>query len=686
MDTSVEHGSAQQLPPSLAWLVSSELPDKDKIVLLVEEYYSNVHHLRCFGFIAKLRYMENLENSTPDIQRRNPLLHIICALGAKFYVLKVREVMSLPDDFSLKAGNKWAEKAKLMLFSKINNISVQETMAVVLLHEHDLRIGNYNSAFMLTGLAVRMAQALQINIEKTANVLSRGDEGQLSWSCREARRRLMWSIYIMDTWVGSGVDELTLVDERDIKIQLPCTEHNFTLQIPCIVETIRPGEYLPFISAQDREKEPIDSLDIPAQFIRLLSLRRKVLRYVKHLDTVVLPWLPESEFNKLETTLLQWYEDLPDSLYTTRPNIYMRKDSSQLGALLLLHWIYHQTLCDLNRIGMRELFNIPNSFILPPDQEAFVTRIQDRCVEHAECIAMIFGEALKHGNEALADTWLPVIAHDSCRVIVHYTSHQLGTAKLKRAFIRGHHVACLQRNLKALKKMIPMYQLSQPLYLAAAAMVKRGGFEFPELTDIEMPPGRLMTQENDAPATLQAPPPQLTPEHVLNPLAIYSMARIDIQEENYPTSTAVVSGASQAATMSPPVGPQHRAATPIPPPGPAPYVEPGNNNSPPIPTGSWFQNGTGNSISGGTFQLLSSSDNLQTYFPLMFNNFSLPFGSTSFAEDVAGPIDVSVSDFGEASAAAYPTTVNAVTDDVPMTGTGAQTSYSSVGQSSSWQV
>lgn len=31
----------------------------------------------------------------------------------------------------------------------------------------------------------------------------------------------------MDALVGSGVDQLTLMDERDIKIQLPCNARNF---------------------------------------------------------------------------------------------------------------------------------------------------------------------------------------------------------------------------------------------------------------------------------------------------------------------------------------------------------------------------------------------------------------------------------------------------------------------------
>ncbi len=91
--------------------------------------------------------------------------------------------------------------------------------AGVLLHEHELRVGNYASAFMITGLVVRLAQGLQINIElpsESTGVVS----GRASVATRESRRRLMWSVSIMDVWVGSGVDELTMLDEANIKVQL----------------------------------------------------------------------------------------------------------------------------------------------------------------------------------------------------------------------------------------------------------------------------------------------------------------------------------------------------------------------------------------------------------------------------------------------------------------------------------
>lgn len=62
--------------------------------------------------------------------------------------------------------------------------------------------------------------------------------------------------------------------------ELPCNERNFVLQIPCIVETIYRGEYHPSVTPDDMAKGVVDTLDLQAQFIRLLGLRRKVLRYV----------------------------------------------------------------------------------------------------------------------------------------------------------------------------------------------------------------------------------------------------------------------------------------------------------------------------------------------------------------------------------------------------------------------
>ncbi len=174
------------------------------------------------------------------------------------------------------------------------------------------------------------------------------------------------------------------------------------------------------------------------------------------------PWCPASEYAGLETRLASWNEQLPSSLRFDRASVYMRKESAQLGGLLLLHITYHQTLCDLSQIGMRDLFKTHNGTDFPAEQEGFQKKMQDQCFQHAVSIATIFEEALRHGADALADTWLSLVAHDSSRVIVHYISKDLGTMRKDDRF-KQQAASCLYSNLRALKRMLPLYALAKPL-------------------------------------------------------------------------------------------------------------------------------------------------------------------------------------------------------------------------------
>lgn len=160
------------------------------------------------------------------------------------------------------------------------------TQTAILLYDHDLRIGSYASAFMLSGITARMSQALQLSLENSPDILCTKPES--SAINTETRRRLMWSCYLLDSWVGSGVNQLTLLEDRDLKIQLPCHSHNFSLGIPCITETLDYGKTLSFLSSDQIPSEPSQSMGIEAYFIRLVSIRKKVLRLVWHTGLVII--------------------------------------------------------------------------------------------------------------------------------------------------------------------------------------------------------------------------------------------------------------------------------------------------------------------------------------------------------------------------------------------------------------
>ncbi len=150
--------------------------------------------------------------------------------------------------------------------------------AAVLLQDHEIRQGNYASAFMWTGVTARMAHALQINLEFSTDVLCLDSSAFPTTTIKESRRRLMWACYVLDASVGSGVDQLTLLHERDIKIQLPCDERYFLLQKPCLTETLLPGRVLNFVPQNMIPSEPAGNMGLAAYYLRLIEVRKRVVR------------------------------------------------------------------------------------------------------------------------------------------------------------------------------------------------------------------------------------------------------------------------------------------------------------------------------------------------------------------------------------------------------------------------
>lgn len=190
---------------------------------------------------------------------------------------------------------------------------------------------------------------------------------------------------------------------------------------------------------------------------------------MKHLDQAQPPWSLGSEFAVLQSQLQQWLDNLPESLRFTRNAIDTRKEASQLGGLLFCHFTYQQTMCDLTRIGMQDLFKIRARVKYPAGQAAFLTHVQDHCFEHCMALCALYEEAMRHGPEALADTWLSVVAHDSARVIVHYISKGLGSSKQKGETLKTHAVAAVHTNIRALKSMVPLHSLAQSLVSLACS-------------------------------------------------------------------------------------------------------------------------------------------------------------------------------------------------------------------------
>ncbi|KAL1596463.1 hypothetical protein SLS60_009109 [Paraconiothyrium brasiliense] len=383
------------------------------------------------------------------------------AHAAKFYALEYSESTShLPREVIQAAGSQWAKIAEEMYFSDYSTISVVKLKVLVLLHDHEARLGNYAGSFLLTGLIVRMAHALQIHVESEEQPGVTNDV-----SLRESRRRLMWACYMVDVWAGSGVDQLTILNERDIKLQLPCNERQFLLQIPHVTETLRPGEVLDPASTENTPGQPWENMGMSAYFVRIAYIWKRVLRYIKHLDNVEPPWVSNAEFETLSKEIEEWKYSHPQWMSFSSDNIYIRRESSQLGALFIIHCMYHHVLCDLHRIALPNLFKMREPFEFPPEQFGFMAKLQVTCFENAQRVSVLTSTILQHGVKYLADPILPSFVYNSSRIMLYYIARILDRSKQDAETTTTRTLELVELNNRALRAMSQMYPLAEPLYI-----------------------------------------------------------------------------------------------------------------------------------------------------------------------------------------------------------------------------
>ncbi|TLS29355.1 hypothetical protein PpBr36_01555 [Pyricularia pennisetigena] len=424
----------------LTWLLAINLPDqKARLIALLDEYFVNVHSLRCFGFVHRATLVQQLDGRLQRGLLRDVLLLAVCALGAKFFALRHASDSMLEAGFALKTGSQWAKKAQTLLLADLDIVSVEKGMSAVLLYEHEIRVGNYASALVLSGLAVRICQSLGLNSEMSNDLYC--ESPKISPSMRESRRRLAWSAWAVDASSFGEGDRSSLIADSEVQLQLPCNERNFYLQKPSITEVLQPWKILPFAPQGAQAEVP----DLPAQFIRLTFLRKQVLKHVRRQELAQETGMSQQGVETILAALQTWHDNLPATLQFTQTALRMRKKTMQLGGLISLHVLYHQTASELCRADT--IAGDPTSH----DRDT-IQRLESLCVKHASAIPLILEEALHHGYEAIADPCLVSAAHDSSLVLAHYSQEQ---ARFPTGAVHLERPASdlVQLNLEALRVM-----------------------------------------------------------------------------------------------------------------------------------------------------------------------------------------------------------------------------------------
>lgn len=395
-------------------------PDDPIVKRAFDNYFRHVHHVPMFSFLHRASLMERYDAGLLD----RALLLAIVGIAALLTDL------GLPSDQEL-FSNRCIDEAASICTSELENRSITRLEALVIVVKHRILCKRFSAAFMLHALTSRFANVLRLNVENQA----------LCFLAQESRRRLMWSIYMIDAWFANGQNELALWPdpERQIRVQLPCNERNFDFDLPEVTEPLRQPPPTP--SGQPVQLP--DAVGFTALHIRMHWLRTRILQLSLR---VVGPNPDPNELMQLPMRCAEFRAELeafearlPPSFRWSESNLRLRSYSSRLGIFFMTHVWWRQCHLDLYRLflpGLKEalsahsLAQLAQATVGSPNVQAgnwqgqgprLVEWTRKECYKHARAMADMFAQVLALGESSvpLADVDLPGCALQCGRVLYH---------------------------------------------------------------------------------------------------------------------------------------------------------------------------------------------------------------------------------------------------------------------------
>lgn len=401
-------------------------PDDPIVKRAFDNYFRHVHHVPMFSFLHRASLMERYDAGLLD----RALLLAIVGIAALLTDLGP----SVPLGDSELFSNRCIDEAASICTSELENRSITRLEALVIVVKHRILSKRFSAAFMLHALTSRFANVLRLNVENPA----------LCFLAQESRRRLMWSIYMIDAWFANGQTDLALWPdpERQIRVQLPCNERNFDFDLPEVTESLRQ----PPPSPSGQPIQLPDAVGFTALHIRMHWLRTRILQLSLR---VVGPNPDPNELMKLPLRCAEFKAELdsfearlPPSFRWSESNLRLRSYSSRLGIFFMTHVWWRQCHLDLYRLflpGLKESLS-PQSLAQlsqatagsPNGQGNWPSQGQGRgqgllewaryeCYKHARAMADMFAQVLALGESSvpLADVDLPGCALQCGRVLYH---------------------------------------------------------------------------------------------------------------------------------------------------------------------------------------------------------------------------------------------------------------------------
>lgn len=337
--------------------------------VLVEYYFNHVYALPSYAFLHPQTTLQQCHDGNLET----------CLAYALSAVASHHKHPSSGRRGAMELG--WIQAAEDFMWKHLESPTIPRLQALLLIVLYRLETGAFQRAFMLSSIAARGAAAMRLNYERITTPDAAGRTFQ------EVRRRLTWSLKLVERYFSLGLPEFELCPVENIYLELPCWEEEFsgasaTASASASAST-NAGPHARTLQSSDFGSYQL--------CVKMEMLRRDIMKLTRSLSIhdTPFPRLP-AVLHDFAQHLAQLGAALPNGPTLTAERIAQLLDTpAWLPRQLLVHLSFHQCHCDLYRLllpGYREAARPP---VLDALDRPLLARAELLCLQHATAIVDI---------------------------------------------------------------------------------------------------------------------------------------------------------------------------------------------------------------------------------------------------------------------------------------------------------
>lgn len=334
------HGTTSEVPRipddvlHRAWRTDPYVSDPQSISTVLSQFFGHIDNAIVIRFLPEDIFKSWVSSS---VHRKSPddmmLLYSVLAIGV-----------------ALSGGPRHIafEYAQVAYYAQKSSTtaSLQLVQSRILLALYNVAVSRFWEANELISSATATGSCLQLNEEidrsKDAN-LHMYPFGMTRICYAEARRRTMWSLFMLERLSPLFPERAAMIHAEDIYIRLPSDSESFEKQLDARMPMFNPYES----SLNNFNEKPSDITSHLVEMVHIWSSCQSTIHRLANR-----PNASDAEGLRIRTLTKRvhdWHSALPSRLAFGGSNLESAAFSGKVGSFLTMHLLCHHALIQLNR-------------------------------------------------------------------------------------------------------------------------------------------------------------------------------------------------------------------------------------------------------------------------------------------------------------------------------------------------